>query len=424
MAEEIKGESKVTEMLEELKSAVKDHKKSVEDKLSVLGEFREAMDKQKSEAKEELDRMKKAQEKAEADLIELTKKLEKKAPQGEEAKKFKGLGDFVYKAMVAHAEDADEFKISRGSKNLRVKALSGESGEDGGYLIPDEFSEQIDKLTLGSSIVRANGAVVIPMARRTYERPYAKNFNQKDGYQYGGMTGYWLGENTAITESQPEFGTFKLVANKLAGLTLAPNELTEDAVSSFGQELQAEWAEVLTWKEDDAFINGDGVGKPLGVVNADATIEVSRDTASHVYAEDIIEMYSRFYSEDGVWLINKDATVDILKMTDDNSNWIFFGSHTQGITGNVPLNLLGMPIRWTDKASALGSTGDVQLHDFRHYRIGDRKAISIEVSRDRYFEYDQTAWRIVKRLDGKPWLPSAITPARGTNTLSPFVVLK
>jgi HK97 family phage major capsid protein len=61
------------------------------------------------------------------------------------------------------------------------------------------------------------------------------------------------------------------------------------------------------------------------------------------------------------------------------------------------------------------------LCDFGYYLIGDRQQIRVEESSHFKFQTDQTVWRAVCRVDGKPWLDSPITPRAGGNELSPFV---
>ena len=71
----------------------------------------------------------------------------------------------------------------------------------------------------------------------------------------------------------------------------------------------------------------------------------------------------------------------------------------------------------------LGTQGDIGLADFSQYLIGDKGGIKVATSIHLRFDYDETAFRFVLRYDGQPWWLSALTPRRGTSTLSPFVVL-
>ena len=73
--------------------------------------------------------------------------------------------------------------------------------------------------------------------------------------------------------------------------------------------------------------------------------------------------------------------------------------------------------------AGLTSQGDVNFVDFAQYLIGDRMSMSAELSTDYKFANDVTAFRFIERVDGRPWLQSAITPKNNTATLSPYVQL-
>jgi HK97 family phage major capsid protein len=93
------------------------------------------------------------------------------------------------------------------------------------------------------------------------------------------------------------------------------------------------------------------------------------------------------------------------------------------ISGAPTMAILGRPLIITEKAQALNTQADLSFIDFSHYLVGDRQAISIDSSEHSRFMNDETELRIIERVDGRPWLQSAITPKNGTATLSPYVVL-
>jgi HK97 family phage major capsid protein len=89
----------------------------------------------------------------------------------------------------------------------------------------------------------------------------------------------------------------------------------------------------------------------------------------------------------------------------------------------LPTTIYGIPVVVTEKVPAKGSIGDIMLADMRYYLIGDRQRLTIEESMHVKFKFDEKAWRFVQRVDGQPWLDSAITPRAGGSTISPFVIL-
>ena len=94
--------------------------------------------------------------------------------------------------------------------------------------------------------------------------------------------------------------------------------------------------------------------------------------------------------------------------------------HTSGALA-PPTTLLGRPIIYTEKAETLGTAGDLYFVDFSQYLIGDRASMEVASSPHVQFINDRTVWRLIQRVDGRPWLESALTPRNGTSTLSPYI---
>jgi HK97 family phage major capsid protein len=130
-----------------------------------------------------------------------------------------------------------------------------------------------------------------------------------------------------------------------------------------------------------------------------------------------------------VWIISPDAMANLLTMpfVQGGASPILLGNggtFTNSGQSNPPMSILGNPVIVSEKARALGSSGDINFVDFGFYLIGDRQAMSARQSEDFRFQNDLTAFRVIERLDGRPWLATPITPQNGSsNTLSPFVKL-
>jgi HK97 family phage major capsid protein len=129
------------------------------------------------------------------------------------------------------------------------------------------------------------------------------------------------------------------------------------------------------------------------------------------------------------WVFNHEVFPEVIKMNSADaaraagSNLVWINPNTNMAVGAPPGTILGRPFFLTEKLSALGTTGDVAFVAPSYYLIGDRQGITIDVSTHVGFVSDKTYFRVVERLDGQPWLTSAITPRKGSATLSPFVVL-
>jgi HK97 family phage major capsid protein len=319
-----------------------------------------------------------------------------------------------------------EFLYKVRSNPYQLKALSENVGADGGYLVPEAWSNQILKLSLESSVVRPK-ARVITMTSPTFSMPYIKGSSNARGSVYGGITTYWAGEGEDLSalESKPAFGKLRLDAHKMIGYCEAESELQEDAMTAIGTLLQQLFSEAISFEEDDVFLTGNSIAKPMGILNTAVRVTASRTTASTIGFDDIVEMYSKFTGNiaNAVWEVNQSTIPQLFQLKDDNGNNIFFPALQGGVSQKSPGTLLGVPIVITEKASALGTEGDIGLYDYGYYMIGDYKGLRIEESTDYKFNTDRRVWKFVKRLDARPWLASSITPRRGGYALSPFVTL-
>ena len=93
------------------------------------------------------------------------------------------------------------------------------------------------------------------------------------------------------------------------------------------------------------------------------------------------------------------------------------------VAGGPPATIFGRPLILTEKAETLGTAGDLYFVDLGFYLIGDRQSLSVAASPHVNFTTDEMTWRFVQRVDGRPWLQTALTPRNGTTTLSPFINL-
>jgi len=87
---------------------------------------------------------------------------------------------------------------------------------------------------------------------------------------------------------------------------------------------------------------------------------------------------------------------------------------------------MGKPIIFSEHAQTLGALGDILYLDWSQYLVGQkagRGGVSFATSIHLKFDYDQTAFRWVMRIDGQDWWPSDQTPRYSSDTISPFIAL-
>ncbi len=317
--------------------------------------------------------------------------------------------------------DDKEAKLTR----LR-NAFSEKVPKEGGFLVPETLRANLLKISLETSVVRSR-ARVVPMESLRVPFPMIDSTSNVSSV-YGGIVAYWTEESGTLTESAPSWGRLVLEAKKLTLYAQVPSELASDSISSFAVFFDELFPEAIAFEEDDKFINGTGAGEPLGFLNGDAVISQTKESgqsADTIVWENLVKMYSRMLPSSvgrAVWVVSHDTFAELATMalsvgTGGSAIWINDG------TATPRLSILGRPVIQTEKVPKLGDAGDVNFVDFGFYLIGDRQVMSARQSEHYAFKTDEIAYRIIQRLDGTPWVQSAMTPKNGGATVSPFVSL-
>lgn len=328
-------------------------------------------------------------------------------------------------------------KLMDGETGLRTKtALAESDGTTGGYLVPLEFSMRLLQLAVQPQIIRQRGAFVQPMGARSIRIPYLDvTTAQASGTTafFGGFQIAWTEEASTKPESEPKFKQLELVAHELSALTLASNQLLADNAIGLDSFLSTMFPRAIGWYSDYAFFQGNGSGKPVGILNAPALIKVNRAGASGTFAlADAITMLSKLLTTSmgsAFWVMSQTQIPNLYQIQDGASRNIILPNPQApagGAAQTPPMTLLGLPIIFSEKLpqkSGSQQTGDVILIDPQYYVIGDRMQLEIQSSIHYKFANAQTAWRCIARLDGQPWIDGAITLADGASTVSPFVAL-
>ena len=302
-------------------------------------------------------------------------------------------------------------------------------GASGGFLVPPEQSLEIMGQVGEKAIIRSR-ATLIRMRRRQYNRTVLDQTGTTAGqpHWFGGMVFYWGAEAAEKTITTAKWREVSLVAKKLYGYTRASDELNDDAIISLNDFLNSDMgmAGGIAWMEDFAFLQGNGTGQPLGVINAGATITVNRAVAGPAadpvtYADLTAMMEKHMQTDNSIWVCSISLKNVLMNMTypSGNPSLVWQPNARDGMPGTI----LGIPVFWTEKAPLAGTAGDIGLYDFNHYWIGDRQAMTLASTNAEYFKYDQISWRMVHRVDGRPWLNTPFTLQDGTSTISPFVIL-
>lgn len=318
--------------------------------------------------------------------------------------------------------DGDGDKKRKAIHITESKELAENVGATGGFLVPQEFQARVLQISEEQMILSPR-AETIRMTRREVQIPSLDQTGTVAGGAswFGGAVSFWEAEGNTMTESSPNFRDVTLTAHNLTALTRTTNQLLDDSAVSLQDFIMNLLPRVLAHKIETAFFQGDGVGKPQGIITAGATITVAREGTLNVTYDDITSMLGNMLpSSTSIWVASQSVLPVLLTMNGPTGNPSFlWGSAERG----VPASLLGRPIFFSDKLPVLGTAGDIMYIDPSFYLKGDRQATTLDMSIHESFSSNKSTWRAISRVDGQPWLSAPITYQDGTTQVSPFVIL-
>lgn len=283
-----------------------------------------------------------------------------------------------------------------------LKAQAEGQNTAGGFLVPTEFETAIIDLREEFGTFRRNCRLT-PMGSDSMTVPR----------RAGGLTAYWVGENSQITESQKGWDQVSLVAKKLAALARMSTELAEDAVINIADDLAQEMAYAFAIAEDAAGWNGDGTSTYGGITGVRTKIvgkagavdaASGHDTFAEIDASDLANVMAKLpkYAERGAkWYCSQPAWALVFQRLIAAAGGVTIGELTGGkprksyLGYDVEIDQTLPTVLTAQNAAAMLFFGDLRLAA----RMGERRGIRIKTSDDRYFEFDQIGVQGTERVD-------------------------
>ena len=288
------------------------------------------------------------------------------------------------------------------------------SNTAGGYLVYPEYERDIIKLVEEYGVARQL-LKITPMMSDVKNKPR----------RTGGVTAYFVGEGAQITESAKTWDNVKLIAKKLAAISVASNEIISDAIISLADDITQEIALAFATKEDDCTFAGDGTstyGGIVGIRQKLSTINGVDDGGGLVLADgntfaeitdaNLTKMIGQVPNYPGlrpVWVCSKPFWAQVLVRLIRATGGATMMEMRDG-TGLVP-QYAGYPVVWTSGTTAMPvSDANSQIAclfgDFRMSAMfGDRAGMTIATSTEAtvgdtsMFDTDSFAIRGVERFD-------------------------
>ena len=319
--------------------------------------------------------------------------------------------------------------------NAAILGANESVGADGGFLLQEEFANTIFRYMFeqGAVFSRVNR---VPISGNSIKFPAIDESSRATGSRGGGVRAYFIPEGGVITSSRPKLRMVTFTLHDLAALGYATNDLLED-VPGMSNFFMGEFEKELTWAVENAIINGLGTADPLGIATAldSATlgptvtqaVEVGQTLSDPILPENINNMWARLLDgadRNAVWYINRDLLPELDNMamalgTGGTPVYLPAG----GLSATPFASLKGKPVITIEQTAAVGTVGDIILADMGGYTLVDKGGMRSDSSMHVAFDSNQMAFRIIYRLDGKPMMKEAITPANSTTKRGPFVVL-
>lgn len=277
---------------------------------------------------------------------------------------------------------------------LEVGTLS-----EGGYLVPEEYEKTLVEALEEENIFRKL-AHVIRTASGDRKIPVVATKG----------TAQWIDEEAAYPESDDAFGQVSIGAFKLATMMKVSEELLNDSVFNLPAYIAKEFARRIGAAEEDAFFNGNGTGKPLGILAASggAGTGVTTAAAAAITFDEVIDLFYSLkapYRRKAVFIMN-DATVKTLRKLKATGTGEYLWQPS--VTAGTPDTILNRPVYTsTSMPTIAASAKTILFGDLGYYWVADRQGRSFKRLNELYAATGQVGFLASERVDGKLILPEA-----------------
>lgn len=314
----------------------------------------------------------------------------------------------VEKPKVMEDEEPVSFRARKEYKDAMISALRSNFRNvsnvlqegvdaDGGYLVPEELDRKLVEKLNEENIFRGFADIITTGGER--------KINIADG----DPAASWIEEGGALVFSDAKFKQITLDAHKLHVAIKVTEELLYDNVFNLESYIVKKFAQALSNAEEDAFLNGNGEGKPVGIFDATdgGTIAEVLNTAS-IKTDDLLNLIydlKRPYRKKARFIMNDKTIGAIRKLKDNNGAYLWQPS----VQAGEPDKILGYPVHTSAFCPQMEAGKPfIAFGDFSYYKIGDRGTRSFAELKELFAGNGMVAFVAKERVDGKLTLPEAI----------------
>ena len=269
---------------------------------------------------------------------------------------------------------------------------------EGGYLVPDEFEHTLVQGLEEENVLRSLCTVI-----------QTSSGDRKIPIVTAHGTASWVDEEDSIPTSDETFGQISIGAHKVATMIKVSDELLQDSVFNLESYIAAEFARRIGAAEEEAFITGNGTGKPTGLLHATngagigVTTGGNTPTADEIF--DLVHSIKSVYRRKAVFLLNDSTLKAIRKLKDGQGQYLW----QPGLKEGQPDMLLNYRIATSPFMPEINAGNKVILFgDFKSYWIADRQGRSFQRLNELYAATGQVGFRATQRVDGRLVLAEAM----------------
>src|SRR5574344_2369491 len=327
------------------------------------------------------------QEQMEAELSKpVNKPLTSKPGMGKEPEEKTGRAADAYKTAMLDAFRSNFKRVS----NVLQEGVDA----DGGYLVPEEYDHRLIDILTEENIMRSLATHITTSGEHKINIAATK------------PAASWIEEGGALSFGEATFDQIIMDAHKLHVAIKVTEELLYDNAFNLESYIIDQFGKAIGNAEEDAFLNGDGKSKPLGLFPS-ATVGVTTSTVS-VTADDIINLIyalKRPYRKSASFITNDQTLAVIRKLKDNNGAYLWQPSYQAG----EPDRILGYAIHTSAYVPTIAvGQAVMSFGDYSYYNIGDRGSRSLQELKELFAGNGMIGYVMKERVDGKLILPEAV----------------
>ena len=305
------------------------------------------------------------------------------------------------KPKTGRASDAyrmDMLKALRTNFRNVSNVLTEGIDADGGYLVPEEYDSRLIEGLTEENVFRKLGTVITTSGERKINIAGTK------------PAAAWIDEGEELTWGDAKFAQINLDAHKLHVAVKVTEELLYDNAFGLEKYILRQFSKALGNAEEEAFINGSGVGQPLGLLAEEGGAEIGATaaTATDITYDELVDLVyalKRPYRKNAAFLCNDQTLAVLRKMTDKNGRPLWSDSIQEGEPGRI----LGFKVYTSPYFPVIAAGAPaIAFGDFSYYNIGDRGTRSFAELKELFAGNGMVGFVAKERVDGKLVLPEAV----------------